>query len=653
MANVYKVTETEYKFVQSGERGAQGPQGIKGDTGDVTPEVEALRDETVAAKNEAVAAKRTVPLAIIYQNALKESMIIPENALQQVRDAIFRRDILKIAIVGDSITEGADQNNPNDAYIPRFIDYLKKIAPNITIEYFNFSLGGRTIANFNDPTYVGLASDPADKVGGFYRPWSVLGKSWKDHVKEFEPDLIICAFGMNQVSTDPIVSSSQYPKFNSFTTEINTWPKLPDVVIVIPMLCTATQNEGKDTWFTQSSELTQALARMLRQFSSDKKYAYADVNRLYNILLNGYDDVTRYAFREKDFDDFTHRWSGAADYPFVNTNTIQATSAGKMLLRNRKFYNGTIKFTLFQGAVTANGDYGAHFLFRWHPTYGGYILATNPLTNGTTEVRIYYRTNYSQSATSLYLTTINKSANANIAFVVEVTDNKIKVTADNTVIIDITSIYKMHTGKIGFYSPNSKSPHIKLFDSIYYDPLGFTPPITISDISAGLYTEDELLGNASYDEGRIQSGNSLNHPSGMGHALFYYPPFIALADEIQKIIKYGGLMAGKVAYTDVVFTRTSGTWPNTTDGKKLFYATFPLSELPINRIVYVEDSTGKRYNRKLITGPLASTAQQIYAITPDEFIFGVSVDGTVNQMLISGDPSETSMTLSFDVYTLV
>lgn len=140
----------------------------------------------------------TIPDRQLYNNAVHQI----SNTVYPLPNTInsAKNGKLKVAFWGDSITEGLNVDF-KDAYPQLFIKKVKSLLPNVDVQYSNFALASRTLANAVNPDY--LANNPEQPlipnvgVPDFWRSWSVQGKSWQQHVVDYKPDLLIISFGMN------------------------------------------------------------------------------------------------------------------------------------------------------------------------------------------------------------------------------------------------------------------------------------------------------------------------------------------------------------------------------------------------------------------------------------------------------------------------
>jgi lysophospholipase L1-like esterase len=443
------------------------------------------------------------PKTVAYYNRAIDSLSVPKNGLSRALTAI-QSGVLKVAIVGDSITEGADQIDANDAYAKRLEKVLKEQLPGVTITFQNFALGSRRLNQFIDVNYKGLASEPTDTNTGFYRTWSTVGKAWKDHVKDFAPDLFIIAFGMN----DSYGYGSDKDEYNNLTTlwnDVQTWLTIPNVVLVPTILPTTVTGR-----YFQRNDVTNAVARATRIFGKNKGVYIADANRLYQILRDGKDEVARGSNAENNWEGYTTGlWTGETDRFNVSGVILTPNNTSGSITRSKSFYNGSIELDVsFNSTNTVNriyyrkidgdNDLGYFFLQMVGGATNGWLGLYKVVNGVQTELHTEY---------NLVMPTENNFYRIKI----EVNDNSHKIYLQYGFFFEVEVNELFHDGGIQLETLNDASTMRNL-------TLNYSEPLT----GAPLFTEDDLLGKY---QNYGHSGNGINHPSGEGHALFYLPAF--------------------------------------------------------------------------------------------------------------------------------
>lgn len=441
--------------------------------------------------------------SVMYEKAVKEIEIIPKGSLTQAQTAISSK-IIKVALVGTSISEGADQVNSIDAYPNKIIKKLESSLPDVAITFQNFALGGRNITLFNDANYVAVNPETDNNVD-FWRSWATVGKSWKDHVKDFAPDLLIIEFGINDAYAGGDADYTFYTNLDILKTYISTWAKLPSIVLlptILPTINTAL--------YSQRQDVTQAVARVTREFAKANGYAIADVNRLFRILRDGIDDVSRTSEAIVLSENYPINWIGDTSSWTKSGNVLLASDeTAKAILYNRTFYNGTISIKVKNNV--AGGDGAAYIGYRANDI--GRFTVT--LVSGDEAfIGLYY-----QAATTETIAfesiTLPFGTEAEILIVVDGTKHQIYV--DGVLKINAATFYNLRDGAVTLIGPVAL-PNFETPTVIFADPISGYP----------LYTESELLG---YQDSPA-SGNGINHPTGLGHDICFVPAFNGILDKL-------------------------------------------------------------------------------------------------------------------------
>ena len=389
--------------------------------------------------------------ASVYANALEESHFVPVNSLESVKRAIMSSKSFKLAFVGDSITAGADQVSQSDTYVSNIVRKLSNLTSNINLSHYNFSIPSTGISDITDSNFTGGIN--------FNTPWTVAEKSWVDHIKDYEPDLLVIAFGMNGTG---LSSEENYNKYAELYNITKTWNKAPDLVIVPTILPTKNTD-----LYNQSQEATLSIARSTRQFAVDNQIAIADANRLFILLRDGIDELVEISTGESNFFGFPNEWSGDVGSFSMSGNTLTpiANATTKFVTRNRPFYNGVIEIEV---KFSATGIENALWInFRKNSELGRLTL----LVIADNESRGYVELYSNDSTTGL----VNK-----LNLDIKTTDfNKIKIESRNNrhiiyingvEVINFLTAKKMHSGFIEI-GAEGIVPLFKNLNIIYNDNL--------------------------------------------------------------------------------------------------------------------------------------------------------------------------------------
>lgn len=208
----------------------------------------------------------------------------------------------KVLFWGDSITEGLSQIGSPDSW-PRLLaaEMQKRTSAALTFE--NFSISGRGIGEANSPTYVGAAPGSTNVNDFYHAPGSELsipdltlwpggttvGKSWREHVRDRAPDLLVISLGINN-SADPNAFYATYKSLiNNY---VKTWAKVPSIVLVPPFQPTRLQ----EPYLSQQANI-EANAHAVRGLADELNLSMVDHARQWIMLRDGLDQV-RQRFRQ-------------------------------------------------------------------------------------------------------------------------------------------------------------------------------------------------------------------------------------------------------------------------------------------------------------------------------------------------------------------
>ncbi len=448
----------------------------------------------------------------LYAKAISSMNNIPQGSLNQSKKAISNGS-LKVAFVGDSISEGADLYSSSDNYISKFRTSLKETLPEVDIEVENYSLGARGIIQLSNKNYLAVEEE-TNFMLDFHRDWSVPGKAWRDHAKDLSPDLLVVAVGMNDAHNRSDSDWDFWNALNNFCSYAETWSKVPDIVLVPTILPTK-----NSSIYDQRQDVTNNIASVTREYAKEKNYICADANRLFQILRDGKDIVSTYEVKESDLS---------------NVNN---------------FTNGTIEFDL---NLKSHGIEGGRDIIYRSSDLGSVILRLQANKDGTGSASLYF--NDTPTTTKVV------EPDEKIAYEVDKDGNTVVIIKEKEIVeiepnktVEISSFalnksYKVKIEANGIshkVSINDKSViDYKVYQGIMGGKLStkdtgktassisnLTIKNQVSYTESPLYSEAELLG--PYNDPNI-SGNGINHPNELGHNIVYLPAFNSIIKELKN-----------------------------------------------------------------------------------------------------------------------
>lgn len=496
--------------------------------------------------------------AALYARALGTLQAQPAD-YARVRARVAAGQPVRVALWGDSRSEGADTfdgvdanyNGPEgalstrpggDAYALRLERDLRALFP--ALEFQNFSAGSRNAAMAQDAGYKALAAEPPDPAQGFQRPWSTTGKSWKDHVRDWQPDLVIFAHDINSAwSADGVAEYHVAPTL-ALLDEMAGWPSGPDIALVAGHESTPlTERGGFDPRHVR------AAARANREIARARRLPLADAHRLYGLLRFGRDDDTTRT-RVVTLADYPGAaWTGDTARFGVYTSGQDRYLVHDAAVRNASVQVGHIRdFRLECEVSHASGGTLGILKFRQDVSAGvEYVLHSYPqggaFNGGTGGFRLYW--SRGGALTALGGIDANIPLGASIPLTVDAVGARLLLRANvggNWLTIYSGLHYPgQYDGAVSFAIDGNEGATWGRLRVLLREPLQ----------ARGWTDEAGLMGPLRTDP-NATDGNGINHPNGYGHAMYYHAAF-------------GGVLAGLQTVQAPVSAETQGV-PTLADG---------------------------------------------------------------------------------------
>lgn len=407
---------------------------------------------------------------------------------------------IKVVIVGDSISEGASLFYPN-TYAQNLTQMLVREVPYITWNIVNLSIGGFGMGNLADSAFVAPTSFDRPRNSNYdaSQVWpngSVNGKSWRDHVKDEAPDLVILAMGMND-GTDVVAFTNNFTSFYNYS---QTWTKKPWFTLNACYLPIPTL-PPYDTFQIPG----QAIADTLRSLSLINGFGLIDPNAIYRYLHDG---VSREYIPQVQEGSFRY-WGDATKWFTQNTNPITIVSGTATINNNlaiRSIYARDIDVLVdFKPAATSAVTRISYRMQNDTDTISGYSVQWNNSAGGTVE--LYFGAGLVASATGVGFT-----AGVLRTMRVKASGELHEIYLDNFKLITYTNTYGMSSGHIALGYPagggTAKPALLYAADQI---------------IAPSLFTHAEIMGitNDIFTNPDSIGGNGINHLSTLGTHLVY------------------------------------------------------------------------------------------------------------------------------------
>lgn len=456
----------------------------------------------------------------------------------------------KVVLVGDSITEAADVEEEN-SWGALLRQSLERAFPAVTWTFANLSLASRHAEHLADPAYAALASEPADKALGFFRApaagfpresWqggSVIGKSWRDHVRDEAPDLVVWAHGMNNFH---LTGQEYYAAAVAFLDYVATWAKAPAIVLATTFLPTRLNPTYRVRQVAHDGHY-----RILRDLARVRRHGLIDANRVYHFLRDGIDESRRHWFREDAFRGWNTAW---CDY-------LEGSAGQVSLSGGRLHFTGVARPRRKLLAPDFQAD------ITWRPANAGDVLAFNYRIDPANSAD-RYEFQWSGPNLRVYWKTTSKLAVVAAAAAVGA-DNHVRVRCDgarhrvwvNGVLqLDGLDFESLAAGSCAYraYLGSASAAQIGCTLKIGY-PAHYARP---------LLHEDDLIGLGDFvTNPDSEGGNAINHPSTAGHYLIYGPAIGAFAAALRQQRDQGGVVsaaaAGAISTSSTAFVDTGET----------------------------------------------------------------------------------------------
>lgn len=448
-----------------------------------------------------------------------------------------------VTLVGTSITEGEDaQAEPINIWANRLKYELQEAFPTVTWNWNNLGLNSRRLSDYVDSNYLALASEPANKRDGFWRPtpgvdstatvdtWPdgvTVGESWLWHVEQTEPDLFILAMGMNDINDDDAYADD----VRTALSHARSLAKVPSVAFVTEMSSHQTEDNNP--------EQVKAYSRVTRYIGRNNGVAVIDVSRWWQYLRTGADETEYVAMREDDITEW-EEFGGAITTTASSISTVSTSASG--LLRRGNFCGGSFEFTFEPNASNSSAFVSAQINGD-----GGYADDSIIVRRASTRFDIFDKAgNIIQQFTGLTAV----AAGVDEAITIRIIYNKIEVWKENLPV----GIYEMeNVGYLGGVSISCTNANLTSIICDVCHPKKLGIPMLSDDILSGRYSSaDWSAGN--YSDG----GNNINHPSRLGLSIAYQNSINGFVESIINDSQNGTVFS-EFGDTDISVTGTTIT----------------------------------------------------------------------------------------------
>lgn len=464
----------------------------------------------------------------------------------------------KVAHVGHSHTEGMNENWFGATQYELRKRLMRQAFPSVTFNHCNFGIGGATIANFADradTTGVVSTNTSVGTIKPFYRPanspsryrpsWiddagtfngaTTNGKSWRNYVLAFAPDIVFLQFDLNDFSVSLAAFKASYQDvIDDFNIHADWSAKRPSLVLVISPTCVTDQ------------VATRKIFLVIRELARVNNLPLIDCARVYDILTTGYDPMTRQVSAEAYFR-YDGTYNSAVTFN-LNTNYwhnllgVGRVSAGGILSDVSSTYLLTLRKRLAKDLqigglfICYSANPRPVLMYRANPISTGsafYMYYFVQITGST--LGLYYK-DISGVTNTIATTTITALAtNTNIRIDVLVDNCRHIVKIDGIVELDVIDYSDLSAGWAGFgnnyaFSDGGWSKGTSVYNCSlieYYDTIKIAQP---------KYTDGDLCNTVSdfATNPDSEGGSAAKHLKTNAHEVVYAPPIIDWLKQVQS-----------------------------------------------------------------------------------------------------------------------
>lgn len=413
----------------------------------------------------------------------------------------FRPPEIVITLAGDSISQGSAHPS---AWARLLEQRISVVFPDSNVKFRNISAPGWGWTQLNSQSFIGgtnYSYPPGATLSPPYPSlWptgTVTGQSWLDAVKATQPHILILALGINAAQN----TTAEMNNIRQVITKTRSWPRVPSVVLMTPAI--PSKNQGQQ-WLN-IGQWAQGIADGMREVAKEFNATVIDANAEYRMLLEGV-DVNQVNDPVAGISDFSSWVKLNGTTPVQTPNGLSYAGGWGVMTRPVSSSNVDIKanFTL-----PANGV--GVIWYRSDPASPGDAYLAFMETHFP-RISLLYKS----APNHTYVQTVNVTPAASYEVRVEAIGARHKIWVNGALVIDLAHYGRLFPGRYGLEATGG----------------------TVTDIVAGhgfksvqlqTYTEEELLGVAG-------GGNSINHPTTLGHEKIYYEPAASFLDDLKAAV---------------------------------------------------------------------------------------------------------------------
>lgn len=456
----------------------------------------------------------------------------------------------------DSIGEGISQITYEDSWAGLFEAQIREQFPSVNWIFINLSIPGTGSGELDIDSYIGANSptpgvtfnaaagpgrDPPN-----YSLWpngTTIGKPWHQHIQDAAPDLLIVEVGVNNLA-DPYGFWGSLDGFLINRVKL-TWAKVPSIAVVTPSLPSRIVESSASG--AAIVPFIQANADAIRSMAEQWDFTCIDANRLFVAHSQGVDVAkTRNRFLQGFADFASWLLVGGGARPSASPTVLTAIATG-IVLRPTLERNVTLSVKM-----SLTGSQVGGIWYRSNPTLGqenhAYVAQVN---NAAHTVILYF--NSVAIASSL----IPIASDRVVTVVAEGAHHQVWV--DGVKYIDKYDFQSLFAGRYGLEADGGA-----VFTNFSVKG-GYRRAVGVAHMP-----EPILLGAVNDFDTNIDSlgGDTIHHPSIIGHFVTYFAACQPLVDAIRQTVRtfheqdiYGDNFAitGDIIAGDTISVHVNGT----------------------------------------------------------------------------------------------
>lgn len=378
-----------------------------------------------------------------------------------------------VVVVGDSIsTYQPNTIDKNSSLYHQLVLKIKQDNPKKNPVFYNRAIGGQLFKDL-DAIPTGWADWYTDH-----------GVPWLDYVSALNPDLVILSMGMNDSS------GISFKALNSVITKIKAFASAPDLVMLTPMVPSTNGGGSHDAGYGSRSaqDGRDYAAGAIRAYCVKHKLPCIDVNRVFNVMRDGFDIL----------DTYNVRLIGAAATNGAYRSSVECRNwSAKITMPNRDAYNfGGSPFSVQVGSIRTE------------------TVFIQPHTDNTIKLTIW---NILGGAVVYVPSQLIPDSPHQLS--IDVYNQKIRVYLSNTSTDTMPDWVQLTVGgglyypAIGSYNSSYADGGMTSVDEFNYgEHVRYMPSLTNTQMWG--------VGDGAAGTKLPYGGNGINHPTSMGIAVF-------------------------------------------------------------------------------------------------------------------------------------